>query len=496
MARTSKQATDRQPPVIVWLRDNLRLADNRTLSAAVETGQPVLAIYIYDDASPGLRPLGGASRWWLHHSLVALGRDLDEAGAALTILRGAAGTIVPELAQQIGATAVFWSRRYGGAERALDTQIKTSLGELGIGAQSCNDFLLVEPWEITTRSGDAFKVFTPFWRALRERGDPAPPLPRPRKLAGARVESTASLGVATLEKLDLLPTRPDWAGGLRETWMPGEEGARARLTQLIRSGLDGYADKRDRPDLVGTSRLSPHLHFGEIGIREVWHRVARAAADGKVAQADAQKFLSELAWREFSNHLLFHNPDLATRNFQPRFDAFPWVSDRRRVRAWQRGQTGYPIVDAGMRELWHTGWMHNRVRMIAASFLIKHLLTDWRTGEAWFWDTLVDADAANNAASWQWVAGSGADAAPYFRIFNPVLQGRKFDPDGDYVRRWVPEIAGLPAAYIHAPWDAPQSVLATAKLELGRDYPEPIVELDEGRARALAAFETIKGAVK
>ena len=212
--------------------------------------------------------------------------------------------------------------------------------------------------------------------------------------------------------------------------------------------------------------------------------------------ADAQKFLSELAWREFSNHLLFHNPDLATRNFQPRFDAFPWVSDRRHVRAWQRGQTGYPIVDAGMRELWHTGWMHNRVRMIAASFLIKHLLTDWRTGEAWFWDTLVDADAANNAASWQWVAGSGADAAPYFRVFNPVLQGRKFDPDGDYVRRWVPEIAGLPAAHIHAPWDAPASVLASAKLELGRDYPKPIIDLDEGRARALAAFETIKGAIK
>jgi len=493
MPQTKPRARNQQEPVIVWLRDNLRLADNRALSAAARTGQPVLPVYVYDDASPGLRPLGGASRWWLHHSLAALAGDLDAAGARLNILRGAAGTIVPQLAQRSGATAVFWSRRYGGPERAVDTQIKTNLGELGIGAHSCNDLLLVEPWEVMTRGGEPFKVFTPFWRALRERGEPAPPLPKPRTLTAAAMSPPDALGGVTLDSLDLLPMRPDWAGGLRETWTPGEQGARARLTQFARSGLDGYAANRDRPDLTGTSRLSPHLHFGELGIREAWHRVARASADHKVPHADAQKLLSELAWREFSNHLLFHTPDLATRNFQPRFDAFPWQPDRRQVRAWQRGRTGYPIVDAGMRELWHTGWMHNRVRMITASFLIKHLLTDWRTGEAWFWDALVDADAANNAASWQWVAGSGADAAPYFRVFNPVLQGRKFDPEGDYVRRWVPEIAGLPTAHIHAPWDAPASVLAAAKLELGRGYPKPIIDLDEGRARALAAFDTVKG---
>jgi deoxyribodipyrimidine photo-lyase len=492
MPEAKNHAADRQPPVIVWLRDNLRLADNRALSAAADTGQPMLVVYVYDDASPGLRPVGGASRWWLHHSLASLARDLAEAGVTLSILRGPAGQIVPELAKATGATAVFWSRRYGGAERAVDTHIKSALGGAGIDAQSFNDFLLVEPWEITTRGGDPFKVFTPFWRALREHGDPPPPLPKPRKLTEARVSMRASLEAVTLDSLELLPTRPDWAGGLRETWTPGEQGARDRLTQLIRGRLKGYAANRDRPDIDGTSRLSPHLHFGEIGIREVWHRVARAAADRTVGQSDAQKFLSELAWREFSNHLLFHNPDLATRNFQSRFDALPWVSERRHVHAWQRGRTGYPIVDAGMRELWHIGWMHNRVRMIAASFLIKHLLTDWRTGEAWFWDTLVDADPANNAASWQWVAGSGADAAPYFRIFNPVLQGRKFDPDGNYVRRWVPEIAKLPAAHIHAPWIAPDSALAAAKLELGHDYPKPIIGLEDGRARALAAFEGLK----
>ena len=491
MSQASKRTTDR-PPVIVWLRDDLRLADNRALAAAVDTGQPILVIYVYDDASSGLRAPGGASRWWLHHSLAALSEDLAEAGTSLTILRGAAGEIVPKLVQEIGATAVLWSRRYGGPERDLDTRIKVALGDLGITAQSFNDHLLVEPWEITTRGGDPFKVFTPFWRALRERGDPAPPLPKPKAFTAADIALPASLKAVKLDALHLLPTKPDWAGGLREAWTPGETGARHRLTQFIRSGLDGYADSRDRPDVVGTSRLSPHLHFGEIGIREVWYRVTRAAADGRVPQADAQKFLSELAWREFSHHLLFHNPELATRNFQPRFDAFSWSPKRAHVRAWQRGRTGYPIVDAGMRELWHTGWMHNRVRMIAASFLIKHLLTDWRTGEAWFWDTLVDADPANNAASWQWVAGSGADAAPYFRIFNPVLQGRKFDPEGDYVRRWVPELARLPAAHIHAPWEAPPAILAAAKLELGRDYPNPIISLDEGRARALAAFQALK----
>jgi deoxyribodipyrimidine photo-lyase len=337
-------------------------------------------------------------------------------------------------------------------------------------------------------------VFTPFWRAARALGDPAGPQPAPRALRGAR--APASPKPLRLHDLGLLPVRPDWAGGLRETWTPGESGARKRLAHFIANGLPHYAAKRDRPDVAATSGLSPHLRFGEIGPRQVWHAVAAAAEQGKARHADVEKFLSELGWREFSYHLLFHNPDLATKNFDARFDGFPWASgtqSRDALRAWQRGRTGIPIVDAGMRELWHTGVMHNRVRMIAASFLIKHLLVDWRQGEAWFWDTLVDADPANNPASWQWVAGSGADAAPYFRIFNPVLQGAKFDPDGRYVRRWVPELAQLPARHIHAPWQAPEAVLEAAKLVLGRDYPHPIVDLGEGRARALAAFEKTKG---
>ena len=476
--------------VIVWFRDDLRLADNRALAAAVATGQPVLAIYVFDEDSPGIRPLGGASRWWLHHSLAALGADLTRLGTALHIYRGAAGVLVPKLATAANASAIFWSRRYGAAERAIDTAVKSALRDAGIAAESCSDHLLVEPWEIKTKAGEPFKVFTPFWRTVRTRGDPSAPAGKPKRTSAAG-PPTAPKPVA-LDSLGLLPTKPDWSGGLRATWTPGEAGARKQLSQFIANRLSAYAAGRDRPDLGATSGLSPHLRFGEIGPRQVWHAVARAAEDGSAPHGDAEKFLSELGWREFYYHLLFHHPDLATANFDTRFDAFPWLKNAKALHAWQRGRTGYPIVDAGLRELWHTGAMHNRVRMIAASFLIKHLLGDWRQGEQWFWDTLVDADPANNAASWQWVAGSGADAAPYFRIFNPVLQGAKFDPEGTYVRRWVPELAKLPDKHIHQPWDAPAAVLEAAGMTLGRDYPHPIIALDEGRARALAAFDRIK----
>ena len=477
-------------PVIIWYRDDLRLADNRALAAAVATGQPLLAIYVFDDGSPGIRPLGGASRWWLYHSLAALAADLARLGTALHIYRGAAGVLVPKLATAADASAVFWSCRYGAAERAVDTAVKSALHGAGIAAESRNDHLLVEPWEMKTKAGEPFKVFTPFWRTMRALGDPPAPVGKTKRIV-AGVPPTAPKPIA-LDSLGLLPTKPDWAGGLRATWTPGEAGARKQLSQFIAKRLSGYADGRDRPDLPATSCLSPHLRFGEISPRQVWHAVARAAEDGYAPHGDAEKFLSELGWREFSYHLLFHHPDLATANFDSRFDAFPWAKDAKALRAWQRGRTGYPIVDAGLRELWNTGVMHNRVRMIAASFLIKHLLVDWRQGEAWFWDTLVDADPANNPASWQWVAGSGADAAPYFRIFNPVLQGTKFDPEGTYVRRWVPELAQLSSKHIHQPWDAPDAALEAAGITLGGDYPYPIVALDEGRARALAAFDRIK----
>ena len=486
----SSSAAVADAPVIVWFRDDLRLVDNRALIAAAATGRPLIAIYVFDEETPGIRPLGGASRWWLHHSLVALTADLTKLGAALHIYRGEAGPMVPKIAKAAKASAVYWSRRYGGVERDIDTRVKTALRDAGIDAESCNDHLLVEPWEVKTKSGEPFKVFTPFWRAARMEGDIPEPLGRPRKLKAG--EPPASPKPIALNSLRLLPTKPDWAVGLREAWTPGEAGARKVLLQFVTHRLRGYTTHRDRPDLTATSRLSPHLRFGEISPRQVWHAVQRAAHDGAAPHADAEKFLSEIGWREFSYHLLFHNRDLATANFDTRFDAFPWQRNKAALHAWQRGRTGIPIVDAGMRELWHTGIMHNRVRMIAASFLIKHLLIDWRKGESWFWDTLVDADPANNAASWQWVAGSGADAAPYFRIFNPVLQGTKFDPEGTYVRRWVPELAKLPAKHIHQPWAAMPEVLDAAGVKLGHTYPKPLVSLEEGRARALAAFEQIK----
>jgi deoxyribodipyrimidine photo-lyase len=333
-------------------------------------------------------------------------------------------------------------------------------------------------------------VFTPFWRAARMLGDAPEPLGRPRKLQTG--EPPASPKPLTLDSLRLLPTKPDWAAGLRDAWTPGEAGARKALMHFTANRLRGYSAHRDRPDLTATSHLSPHLRFGEISPRQVWHAAQRAAHDGAAPHADAEKFLSEIGWREFSYHLLFHNRDLATANFDSRFDAFPWLQDKTELRAWQRGRTGIPIVDAGMRELWHTGAMHNRVRMVVASFLVKHLLIDWRAGEQWFWDTLVDADAGSNPANWQWVAGSGADAAPYFRVFNPILQGEKFDPDGVYVRRWVPELQQLPDSLIHQPWSATPLELASAGIELGKTYPRPIVDHKVGRERALTAYASIR----
>ena len=477
---------DRERPSIIGFREELRLADNRALAAAMQSGAPILAIYILDEESEGIRPLGGASRWWLHHSLEALTAGLDKLGLKLAIYRGAAADILPKVAEGSDAAAVFWSRRYGAAERAVDEHLKSALGDAGIEARSFNDRLLAEPWEVKTGSGGAFQVFTPFWRALRAKGSPPAPLRAPKTLQCAKAPAKPKR--LRPEDLDLLPMKPDWAAGLRETWTPGEAGARARLAAFVGQSLSGYARHRDRPDMAATSHLSPHLRFGEISPRQIWHAAEQAAEERTAPRSDVEKFLSEIGWREFSYHLLFHHPKLATHNFNAHFDGFAWRTDRGGLKAWRAGRTGVPMVDAGMRELWRTGIMHNRVRMLVASFLTKHLLIDWRKGEAWFWDTLVDADPANNPASWQWVAGSGADAAPYFRVFNPVLQGETFDPSGDYVRRWVPEIAKLPDKFIHQPWAAPADVLKSADIELGRDYPRPVIDLGEGRTRALAAY--------
>lgn len=481
-------------PALVWLRDDLRLADQPALVAAVASGAPVLCIFVLDEKSPGLRPLGGASRWWLHHSLAALGESLAAIGGRLDILHGPAGEIVPAVARAADASCVFWTRRYEAATIEIDTRVKAALTADGRRVESFNGQLLFEPWTLRTKMGDFYRVFTPFWRSCLSLPDPGQPTPAPRKLKGAEWPANAPERVS-LEALGLLPTKPDWAGGLRAAWIPGEVGAKAQLADFLDDGIASYASHRDRPDIRATSRLSPHLRFGEISARQALAAARHAVDSGKAPAKDVEKFAAELGWREFSYHLLFHNPGLAHKNFQARFDAFPWREpSSKELTAWRLGRTGYPIVDAGMRELWKTGTMHNRVRMIAASFLVKDIMADWRIGEDWFWDTLCDADPASNAASWQWVAGSGADAAPYFRVFNPILQGLKFDPAGAYVRTHVPELASLPDEWIHKPWEAPPLILKAAKVSLPRDYPLPIVDHAQARDRALAAFASLKAA--
>ena len=478
----SSTATD--APVLVLFRTDLRVADNRALMAASSTGKPVLPLFVFDQESDGTRPLGGARRWWLHHSLAALGKQLARLGAPLLLSRGRMEVVVDRLISETGADMVLWNRRYDPTEIAVDSRLKASLRERNIRAESFDGHLLHEPSLLKTGSGGSYKVYSPFWRALVTQGEPRDPLDAPRKLRGGKVPASDEL-----DDWALLPTTPDWAHGLRAQWTPGEAGAQDSLAAFVSGALDGYGQGRDMPGVAGTSRLSPHLAHGEITPFQILAALKPASVDAP--SGDIEKFRKEVGWREFSYHLLFQNPSLAQVNFNRDFDAFPWAGNRELLSAWQRGLTGYPIVDAGMRELWQTGWMHNRVRMVAASFLIKHLLIDWREGEKWFWDTLVDADPASNPASWQWVAGSGADAAPYFRIFNPILQGEKFDPEGAYVRRYVPELAKLPAKYIHRPWDAPKDILSTAGVKLGADYPVPVIDHSLARERALGAYKSM-----
>lgn len=473
-------------PVIVWFRADLRMRDNGALSAAVRSGRPVIALFVHDDTGASGRPPGGARRWWLHHSLTALGGGLKGLGLNLVLRSGDPRAVLDDVIARSGARTIVWNRRYEPEATALDGETMAALRDRGLTVHSFAGALMHEPTRLRTGSGGCYRVYSPFWRALIAGGAPRAPMAAPDAVNAY----DGALASDAPDDWALLPARPDWSGGLARTWTPGEAGAQARLASFCAGALAGYRDRRDLPGIEATSRLSPHLAFGEITPADIWHRAA--AAPG-VPERQLETFHKELAWREFSYHLLVNFPALRTANFNAGFDAFAWEGTPAQLNGWQRGRTGYPIVDAGMRQLWRTGWMHNRVRMIAASFLIKHLMIDWRCGESWFWDTLVDADPASNAASWQWVAGSGADAAPYFRIFNPVLQGERFDPEGAYVRRFVPELAGLPNRYIHTPWQAPPKVLRDAGVSLGSSYPEPIVDHQWARKRALDAYNRMRG---
>jgi deoxyribodipyrimidine photo-lyase len=454
-----------------------------------------VCIYIFDPNPKHRRALGAASRWWLSSALKSLDEALQARGAHLLIFKGSEEKTLKNVIKFLNIKNIFWNRRYDYGDRTLDQSLKTSLKSDGLTVESFNSHLLYEPWEVVSKTGTPLKVFTPFWKAARLLKDPASPLPAPEKIKSMTWPKDAQFEPVSLSDLHFEPTSPDWAQEMRTYWSPTEEGARNRLNDFLESSLKGYAENRDRPDYDSTSRLSPFLRFGQMSPRQIWHATQHAVETGDVVASskDLEKFFAELGWREFSYHLLFNNPELATKNYNPKFDAFPWIEKPAACVKWRRGQTGYPIVDAGMRQLWALGWMHNRVRMICASFLIKHLLIDWRHGEDWFWDTLVDADPASNPASWQWVAGSGADAAPYFRIFNPIIQGQKFDPNGDYIRQWIPELRELPTQYIHAPWTTPETALKRSGITLGSHYPKPLVDHDVARAKALKAFEDLKG---
>ncbi|ABX19512.1 DNA photolyase family protein [Burkholderia multivorans] len=498
---TSSELPYESRPVVVWFRDDQRLGDNPALCHAVASGHPVVCVYVHDPAPSIRRPMGGAQRWWLHESLGKLDDALSALGGSLIVLRGDEHEAIRDFAVGIGAAKVVWNRRYSKAHTGTDASIKQDLVGRGIAVSTFNGHLLHEPWTVLTREGLPYQVFSAYWRAAcRDDLSPPPPLPAPSRIAFFPVPHNVTPHVCTLRALGLQPTAPDWASGLRLTWRCGEEAARQRLDAFLEHSLRDYADMRDLPAAHATSRLSPYLRFGNISVRQVWYAASSAAsAMQRTRKADLgdpqsgplNKFLSEIGWREFSYHLLYHFPPLHQVNFRRQFDSMPWRDDPNALRKWQTGHTGYPLVDAGMRELWHTGWMHNRVRMVVASFLSKHLLIDWREGEAWFWDTLVDADEASNPASWQWVSGSGADAAPYFRIFNPVLQGQKFDPQGEYTRHWVPELSKMSAEKIHAPWTASAEQLHDACVSLGRTYPFPIVDHQAARTRALESVKRV-----
>jgi len=471
-------------PTIMWFRQDLRLTDNPALCAACERGD-IVPVYILDDEGANRWKMGAASRWWLHQALEDLTNSLN---GKLQLFQGDALTILRDVAVQTNASAITWNRCYEPWRIARDAAIKTALKCDGLVVESFNGSLLWEPWQVLKKDGTPYKVFTPYYRrGCLASVTPRQPMPVPKNIRIAK-NSGQSL---SLESLNLLP-KINWDEQMRARWTVSEAAAHQRLDEFVLDELQDYREGRNFPDKQNVSRLSPYLHFGQLSPNTAWHRAAEAGAFITNEQS-LDTFMSELGWREFSYYLLYHFPKLPTDNLQARFDLFPWAENTDAdLKAWQRGKTGYPLVDAGMRELYTTGYMHNRVRMVVGSFLVKNLLIHWHQGEAWFWDCLVDADLASNSAGWQWIAGCGADAAPFFRIFNPITQSEKFDKQGNYIRRYVPELATMPDKYIHAPWLAPAEVLTSAGVNIGINYPVPIVDIKESRERALAAFAVTK----
>ncbi len=470
---------------LVWLRRNLRVEDNRVLKAAADRGGAVVPIFIWEEpAGPG-----AASRSWLCRSLKDLGRDLRTRGSRLIVRKGDASKVLPGLIKETGARAVLWDKSFEPVQRTIDALIQNKLARSGIFCDALNDSLLFDPARILNKQGTPFKVFTPFWNHCLSLEEPSQPVKSPAKLsAPSRWPQSEEFGKLNSER------GAKWVSKMEPFWISGARGAAAALRKFLDGKIEHYPVDRDRPSVDGTSKLSPFLHVGAISVRQVWHQTRKRMASDRRPGAvrSSEAFLRQIVWREFAHYFLFHFPEMVSKPFRKEFMEFRWKKDAQWLRAWQKGMTGYPVVDAGMRQLWATGWMHNRVRMIVASFWVKDLLQDWKAGAAWFMDTLVDADLANNTFGWQWVAGCGADAAPYFRIFNPVLQGEKFDPDGDYIRRWIPELSKVPSRFIHSPWRASSEILTKAGVRLGKDYPAPVVDHDAARKRALFAYYRLR----
>ena len=469
---------------IVWFRQDLRLEDNPALFEAAKTGD-ILPIYILDDDNSGDWKMGGASRVWLHYSLSSLNKCLDD---NLVLLTGNPITLIPLLVKLINADGVYWNRCYEPWRINRDKKLKENLNKLNIEVKSFNGSLLWEPWTVTKKDGSPYKVFSPFYKkgCLLRENQIRDLYPRPKTLTFCGIPSLKQ--IKTLDELFLLPNE-SWHNKIVENWDIGERGAQEKLKHIVSKKLKDYKKGRDFPSLETTSGLSPHIHFGELSPNQIWIELKKLNNENK---EDLNHYLSELGWREFSYYLLFHWPTLPEKSFNKKFENFKWLEDKKGLLNWQQGKTGYPIIDAGMRQLWQTGFMHNRVRMIVASFLVKNQLIDWRLGQDWFWDTLFDADLASNSASWQWVAGSGADAAPYFRIFNPLLQSEKFDPEGKYIIKYVPELSSLPNKYRHKPWLAPKNILEQSGVSIGEDYPLPILDLKFTRERALSTLKLLK----